>query len=1239
MKLFTNLRNKYFTFLLALALLVLSSVGLFNLCTPQSVEASMIKFDNEKTISITNGSFSSFSSQSSYPYLVNNFSTSGNKTPEMKTGVINISDGDYSKNYEKYGMTEFSNPKGVGTDNYILMINAETTSNYTYTSSEFTLPANGYYYVTVSAKTLGENSCASVFLTKDGAVYNNCAIQNITSTTWSNYTFFVATNSYESVTLKFGMQIGNLSGGASGCVLFDELHAGEISENTMNDAIKTLDDNSFKVVDNRTTNAYKEYNFDNKIVTYDRNNKGELIEVANGYQTTEVSDNYFKDITSGSGEKYIDIVNNTVSVTLDNSYIAYKGLEETLEANTNYRFSMFVKASNLSKGSAYVELNEILDEEDEYEDFMNSTKDEITAKSSKLTISSVTSNNIADGYKEYSIYVRTGALQSSKVQFSFGFGTSEENAIGSVSFKDYKIERVPYSAFSNASTGSEVGKIDIAERISLSSNEYSNYTFDKMESSSFDGIAYPAKPSSWTQNSDNIGYQLSGVVNLSQFNKVMQKYDASINKIATPTTLNNTLNNNVLMIYNGTQSTQSYTSSSKSLSANKYYKVTTFVNTHIWSAESNGVTILAKVGSNILGKAENIKTEGSWQRVEFYINTPNNSVDVTFELALGNGTNLSSGYAFFDNILVEESDTANDFSTRFNEYTLANNGKVELDLSNPMLSGNEGREYNSSILFSATNKGTTVVNAGIVDLKGDLKMVAESKRKALGDVTWDNKNALAIVTALEEDSYFEYSSLINYSFTSDKYYRLSFELFTDGFGQTEKEEKYDNGVLAEGLNIELTNLENAKFNYVQSNGKWTGYEVYIGVDSAVTSNLVFTLGSEFTGCYGKAFVGNIVLEEVEESVFTSAEASETLLKVDTIKQEEEEDTPTAKEDKSSNFSWAYIPTIATFAAIVVAVIGIFVRRNIKFKKHVKTGKAEYDRDITVLQNKYRRLAQDQRDKDIRELQKEYKELVEVRAEYEDKYKEALSRLRSAKLSNRDGSKRHEIMAIEHEVKHISKEVARLGVQVNNYENEIEFMQTEAYLIDLEKHMMREDNSTRSQLRKESAMTEELRAQAIAKREAKQAKLEAKASAKAEKIASKKAKLQQEREAVQNELAQAKELDEKYLKEQELKQIKLQEIKLAKEQAKAQKELEKLEKQRAKQEQMKAEVAETENEENSEETATVQPGTETQNEQVESEVKAEESVEQVDSVNQEEKTDIVNESNKETVDDSNNDNNN
>ncbi len=1150
MKLFIKLRNKYLTGLLSLVLLVMASIGLFNFSkNPQTVDASSIKLENESNITITNGSFSNYSSSSGSINQIKDFTTSGNSTLDMKTGVIDVSASSFAKNYEKYGLDEYKNPGKQGSDNYILMINSKATTNYTYTSSEFTLPANGHYYISVSAMTLGDNSVASVFLTQNDVVFENCIIENITTSSWANYTFFVSTNAYESVTLKFNMQLGNLAGGASGCVFFDELHAGQISSEVFADAVTNYATGSYKIAELRSPNLYKGYNFDDEVYTLDKDGN---VNVAD--------ETYFTESVCGIGANYIDNNNNQLNITTDKSYVTFKGKEEVLQANSTYRFSIFAKASDLSSGSAFVQLDEILEEDEKYDDFMGDESEEITAKSSKLTISGVTSNSITNGYQEYVIYVRTGALSSSKVQFSFGLGSEGNNATGNISFKSYLVERVPYSAYSGATTGSTLEKMDIASRLTLSSNEFSNYSFDNMESESFDGVPYPAKPSSWTKSNDGVGYQLSGVVNLSEFDKVMNKYSNEIETTATPKAFEGTLNNNVLMLYNGTASTQSYTSSSKTLTANKYYKITVFVNTHTLS--DNGVTILAKSGDNVLGKVTGINTGAEWQKVEMYIDAPVCDIDLSLELALGYEDLTASGYAFFDNILFEESETASDFGNLFNEYDVAENGTLELDLTNTMLTSTKGGKYETPVLYKGQHKsGDTKVKAGVVDLTGDLKIIAQAQREALRQLSGSDK-VLAIVSETNKDARYEYTSVLNYTFNSETYYKFSFELFTYDFGQEDKDEKYDNKVLAEGVNISLTNLENATFKYVQSNGKWTTYEIYIGVKETATSNFVFSLGSEFTGCYGKAFVGNISLEETDEATFKEAMNSDTILKVDTVKKDEDKNTSSSKSD--NGFSWVYIPTIATFLAIIVAVVGVFVKRNIKFKKFSRTKKAEYDRDITVMQNKYRRVASDTRDKEVRELTKECNELINLRTEYEDKYKDALSRLRSARLANRDGSKRNEIMAIEKEVKHISKEVARFGVQINNYENEIEFMKTEAYLIDLEKDLMREDNYSRNVRRKEDAMSEEERAQAIAKREAKQERLEQKAQDKADKLALKQEKLQQQREQVQLALQQAKELDEKYVKEQELKQIKLEELKLAKEKAKAEHEIAKLEQQKAKQ---------------------------------------------------------------------------
>ena len=105
----------------------------------------MIKFDNEKTITITNGSFNNFSSSSAYPYTLSTYTTSGNSTPEMKTGAININKADFEKNYSKYGLSEYDRPEKIGNDNYVLMINADKTSNYTKCKRYCKIPHSNRY--------------------------------------------------------------------------------------------------------------------------------------------------------------------------------------------------------------------------------------------------------------------------------------------------------------------------------------------------------------------------------------------------------------------------------------------------------------------------------------------------------------------------------------------------------------------------------------------------------------------------------------------------------------------------------------------------------------------------------------------------------------------------------------------------------------------------------------------------------------------------------------------------------------------------------------------------------------------------------------------------------------------------------------------------------------------------------------------------------------------------------------
>ena len=86
---------------------------------------------------------------------------------------------------------------------------------------------------------------------------------------------------------------------------------------------------------------------------------------------------------------------------------------------------------------------------------------------------------------------------------------------------------------------------------------------------------------------------------------------------------------------------------------------------------------------------------------------------MSLELALGYGNKLSSGYAFFDNILVEEADNKDDFSNRFGEYVVA--GSSDIDLTDSFLTLTT-KDYSTPLLYTGENATEYTVNAGIVDL-------------------------------------------------------------------------------------------------------------------------------------------------------------------------------------------------------------------------------------------------------------------------------------------------------------------------------------------------------------------------------------------------------------------------------------------------------------------------------------------------------------------------------------------
>ncbi len=141
---------------------------------------------------------------------------------------------------------------------------------------------------------------------------------------------------------------------------------------------------------------------------------------------------------------------------------------------------------------------------------------------------------------------------------------------------------------------------------------------------------------------------------------------------------------NLLVINNMSASAYTYTGTSFSMSATSYYKVSVFVRTYGLSTdEENGVYVELYLGSAndeedpLIFKA--VANE-AWTEYDFFVKTSSKSVSsITLKLSLGNVNKvdddtikgLTSGYAFFDDVTVEETD-----ETAYNEAVASDSATI-----------------------------------------------------------------------------------------------------------------------------------------------------------------------------------------------------------------------------------------------------------------------------------------------------------------------------------------------------------------------------------------------------------------------------------------------------------------------------------------------------------------------------------------------------------------------------------
>lgn len=1031
----------------ACSALFVSGVGAMNLIKPESeVFAAGV---DVIPVSITNSNFNN-STSSKYPFSPNSYTAYSNGTKvessnniesNVKAGVINLTN-------EKYE-SRFNLAKEATRDDYVLMIDSKEEESDTYhevnygfqTNSAIKLDANSKYMFTVDVFTATNGNIANLYLfDNNGEVFSE--IININSyNQWTTYTFFVATNSSSSVELKLGMYLEG-----AGTVLFDNLSASKLSDKEYKSTINSLGSSIHFTEENKVDNIIKVFAVDsmgNFVDVKDNSNKSSLTAVEFDINNSDATTLTCVDNTDGENTNALLIKNE------EKTFVQYETDSiMTFEQNRVYKVSINVKTKSLDGTASLQLIRTDINEDDKEYDSENHNK---TIKITSNTVSS--EKSVTNDYKTYSFFINSHNSKTITYKLKFGLGLEDALTSGEMYVSEIEISKVSYEAFNNATTGSDTEKINFVNAYTDSKIMLNNGDFNAFKIADYNA-PMPATPVDWDVSIGK-NTQQYGVVNTKTFANDLK--ELTLSNLSNP---DNAKNNNVLMMYNETSDSLSYTSKSKKLNEKTYHKFEIDVQTQ--NAPLTVSLVSKKDEKEIVLASKEINTNNLWETVTLFIHTGYQPLDVSLKLTLNTE---SYGYAYADNAKFDYLLTSAQLETEFKSATNSANTAI-VDLTQL------AESYSNEKFAQAHNftyEKVAGVESGTLTLKSNyLDEVIDNSDNLTEFNTLANSETDKKVLGIWSTDDVAYNMTSNVGFKlspdDDKFYKLTVDVFTQNLGATNSETNLD----LVGAGIKLTGFDNA-FTSIKSNNKWSTYTFYFQSDSDATSYLELSLGSEQAKTKGSVFFGNInFYDDVTAQEFNSQFDSEFVKIIKSTQTtsnddnaNEETTNETAK--SGSNTTWIYlIPGLLTALAILIALVG-FLSRKIKWKKPTKKSKTAYDRNKTVSVQYYTRKATTLREEKIREMTADLEKINNERKKFEDEYKQDLTKLRELKIKRANPN---EISKLEKELKKNQKLSANLGVTANRISADLEYARTDAYLNALVKKLAREGSNQNEENKEE-----------------------------------------------------------------------------------------------------------------------------------------------------------------------------
>ena len=1011
-------------------------------------------------ISLTNSDFNSSPNSTTLDQSPSGW-TKKNSNSRALSGIINVESDAFKNNASSYDLENTANPGKMHSnyDNKVLMLNATKNGPSTqgFASNNISLQSYSYYEVSVLLKTQSDAK-ASIYLKGLDNESNETYFEETSSlNVWREYSFFVETF-INAETIQLEVWLGTEDGISSpGVAYFDHIVVRKYS--------KTLWDNEYpgaahpysKQYSNESRyitsvdNAY----FDDRNITSSWKSvngipTGAIAKVVETSSATELVAAGFKGIgvlPTSEGTKALAL--GWKGGNTNKKAFGVQSSNFEILSNGYYKVSVSVKVQDIVGGSAYVKLVE----NDDILYFYGSDREDIMdfytlSTTASSGINSNSGDKFLNDYQTVSFFVKGHPLFNTKMHLELWLGeASTPISSGLAVFDNITIERLTSEEYSNFNKSSL--DVDVALTTLSGTPSIANGNFNIVSEIKFDALTLSGEaskelitPASFTLSSEN---ELDSVVGIANTHSAYYSRYQPMFGIANPGNPVGGIEtadidvNNILMMWNTRKTYQSISTESFNVEANSFYRFSFDFKTPSSNVLSPSKIELVLKDSNGIEIYKNSNISSSfWKKFDIVVKTFTSSSNITATINFGTSDEKVIGWAMLDNLSLSKVNEA-----AFNLAT------ESTDLTNYMFNLVETTDrFIDSPAFSGSSS-TTGVNAGESGIfDGNFNIYGIEH----------NNNVLGIIN--NTTGVYSLTSKFSFPVEADRYYKFSFLVKT-----FISEIQDDEDELVYGAGLELIGIENY-FKEIRTpeNEGLKEYSMFIKSGSAADLKLRMFVQSANFETIGAAYFADIKFETVTETDYNDAKNSVNprvmATETTTIETEEPEEDPT--EDPEINFDWLTIPSIIFGLAIVVAILGYFVR-HIKIRRFERKDKSSYDRTKTVDREFVRMEAERRKTEELNVLKTDLESLKTEIEELEKSHKEYLTSQRESKKNkglstDKEAEKAFKSYASKH---------TKLQESIDSINTKINDVESPEYVVKLQKKIDSENLKRKNQLKEKS----------------------------------------------------------------------------------------------------------------------------------------------------------------------------